>query len=344
MKLATKSILLASSAAVLFGCGATDKPELSLGNSDGCKLQNGEVSCWDSSGETPVLVDAPELSNPSHISSAGNALSSHSCAIDDNGVTCWTDHLGEQLLLEIDEQPVNPVEIVSGNSFDCVVDDSGLTCWTWSLDLGEAIFDPSDDTYFASTLPTPEYATAPSQISAGNAQVCAISDGALACFAWSIDLSFGDELEIETVVANRPVPELTNPSKIFSGGYNSCATDDIGLNCWKTSLTLDTETFELVWIAAEIAVPEAAADVTSVAMGDNHFCAKAAEEVICWDDDEDAANDSDLKLQVPETVVNPKKLTANNDTTCALLQDDSVVCWNSDGVYEIPQPEPEPEV
>ena len=113
---------------------------------------------------------------------------------------------------------------MSGNSFDCVVDDSGLTCWTWSLDLGEAIFDPSDDTYFASTLPTPEYATAPSQISAGNAQVCAISDGALACFAWSIDLSFGDELEIETVVANRPVPELTNPSKIFSGGNNRIET------------------------------------------------------------------------------------------------------------------------
>jgi hypothetical protein len=51
----------------------------------------------------------------------------HTCAIDDNGVTCWGHNsFGEST---VPVGLVNPSAIAAGYYNTCAIDDSGVNCW-----------------------------------------------------------------------------------------------------------------------------------------------------------------------------------------------------------------------
>ena len=49
-----------------------------------------------------------------------------SCAMDDNGVTCWGDDADGKL--DVPEL-VNPRQLEVGAEHACVIDDTGVVCW-----------------------------------------------------------------------------------------------------------------------------------------------------------------------------------------------------------------------
>ena len=50
----------------------------------------------------------------------------HTCALDDNGVTCW----GYNGMGQTDVPALsNPTQVSLGGSHTCALDDNGVTCW-----------------------------------------------------------------------------------------------------------------------------------------------------------------------------------------------------------------------
>ena len=67
--------------------------------------------------------DVPDtLVNPIQVS----AGLEHSCAVDDNGVTCWGKAGSHRV---VPDTLVNPTSVSAGGLSTCAIDDSGVTCW-----------------------------------------------------------------------------------------------------------------------------------------------------------------------------------------------------------------------
>jgi len=63
------------------------------------------------------------LVNPTQVS-AGYI---HTCAIDDNGVTCWGTQQDSRTV--VPGTLVNPTQVSAGGFSTCAIDDNGVTCW-----------------------------------------------------------------------------------------------------------------------------------------------------------------------------------------------------------------------
>jgi alpha-tubulin suppressor-like RCC1 family protein len=89
------------------------------------------------------------------------------CAIDDNGVTCWGDDSSGQTT--VPAGLVNPVALAAGDRHTCALDDNGVTCWG-SDQLGESTVPPG--------------LIHPTVVSAGAYHTCAIDDHGVSCWGW----------------------------------------------------------------------------------------------------------------------------------------------------------------
>ena len=75
------------------------------------------MTCW---GQEDSRSAAPALSNPTSISAGGFST----CAIDDNGVTCW----GAPNIVNVPNLS-NPTQVNVGYNHACAQDDTGAVCW-----------------------------------------------------------------------------------------------------------------------------------------------------------------------------------------------------------------------
>jgi len=157
------------------------------------------VTCWGRNlrGQTTV----PDgLVNPTAVATG----QSQSCALDDNGVTCWG---GSKDWHEADVPTglLNPTTITTGMLFSCTLDDNGVICW--GHEDGAAV---------------PDDLSNPTAVAAGgtSSEVCAIDDSGVVC--WGANWGGG---------ADAP-DTLVNPRVVTTGGGHSCALDDNGMTCW----------------------------------------------------------------------------------------------------------------
>ncbi len=55
----------------------------------------------------------------------------HTCALDDNGVTCWGHNKYGQTT--VPAGLVNPSALTAGGHHTCALDDNGVTCWGYNV-------------------------------------------------------------------------------------------------------------------------------------------------------------------------------------------------------------------
>ncbi len=147
-------------------------------------------------GSLSTQSNVPQLQNPKQVSAGG----SQTCALDDNEVKCWGSNLWGQLNVP---KLQNPKQISSGLDHTCALDDNEVKCWGFDR-LGQ--------------LNVPKLQN-PKQISAGESHTCALDDNGVKC--WGSN-NFGQ----------LNVPELQNPKQVSAGGGHTCALDDNGVKCW----------------------------------------------------------------------------------------------------------------
>jgi alpha-tubulin suppressor-like RCC1 family protein len=137
--------------------------------------------------------------NPTSVAAGGF----HSCALDEDGVTCWGNDYSGQATVPAGLS--NPSAIAAGHEHTCALDDNGVTCW-------------GHDHRGQATVPAG--LVDPIAITAGNYHTCAIDAGGVTC--WGSDY-----------YGQAAVPaDLVDPIAISAGGGHTCAIDDEGVTCW----------------------------------------------------------------------------------------------------------------
>lgn len=301
-----------------------------------------KVNCYDIAGEAKQsLLDVPSFDEPTQIT----AKSDMACAIDNSGIRCWggyfngqtepptiedvsqltsgfshscvvgaKDGFESQLNCWGDNQLngyeipslSNVISVSANDQLTCAIDDNGARCW--GIDPEDFVTSPNfpfPEQPKELTLPSMENVQA---IEPGFQSICAIADGAVAC--WGDPYNSYGQLD---------VPQLTNPTLLASGDTFHCAVADEGLKCWGSYWGLDFD----------VAMPELS-EVTSLSAEDGFACAIAQGQVHCW------GSGSDSIFAVPE-LSNPTKVVAGPTAACA-LDSNGVSCWglNTRGELSIP--------
>ena len=243
-----------------------------------------------------------------------------SCAMDDNGVTCWGDDADGKL-----DVPtlVNPRQLEVGAEHACVIDDTGVVCWGKNVNGNTVVPALSN----------------PTTVSAGTYHTCAIDDTGIVCwgdtshkimtrmpeFEYPTEVSVGFEhacaIDATGVVcwgkkSNKrgQVPnDLVNPRGISSGFLHSCVLDDNGVSCWGSRAATGTIT------SPELSNP------VQVEAGKTFSCALDDNGITCW-------GQNARKQRIVPNLVNPTHFSLGNDHACA-NDASGVVCWggNSGG-------------
>lgn len=213
----------------------------------------------------------------------------HSCALDDSGVRCWGDNSYGQTMVPGDLS--NPVAVSAGSLHTCALDDTGVRCW-------------GDDTDGQTTVPGD--LVNPVAISAGRSHSCAIVDDAVRC--WGND-----------VYGQADVPPLTatelidNPLVVAAGEFHTCALHAKApfIACWGDDENGQT-------------ISPAMTSPWAIGAGEDHTCAVDNAGVRCW-----GLNDAGQST-VPNDLMNPVAVSAGFLHTCA-LDDSGVRCWGAEG-------------
>jgi hypothetical protein len=267
----------------------------------------------------------------------------HTCAIDDDGVKCWskidppTQFSINSDVGQIDVPPLeNPFLLSAGSNRSCAVDDTGVVCWGRNTDSGNnapSLLSPRElavATDGASVCAiddsglvcwgdgntygqiTPPDITNPRGLTAGNVHFCAIGDEGAQCWGGFFDNDYTD------------MSSLTNPSYISAGVGSTCAIDDSGVVCFGYINNWDIPTLSNPLI---------------VEVGGTSACAIDDTGVHCWGTD--AYSGSKL-LEVP-TLLNPHNLTINKTATLGYhhacsVTDEGVICWGHNQVGQVNVP------
>ena len=281
--------------------------DIAVGDNHACAvLKTGKMVCWgyNASGElgtgnninsaTPVEVDWGEGESVVTL----NAGSSHTCALlNDNTIQCWGSNLSGQLGDDGTSAYRNvPVEV----------------------DLGEG-------------------RTAVG-ISLGYFHTCALlDDGSLVCWGNNLSGQVGDGNSGNNL---RPTPvNLGSGVKaraVSAGRHHTCAIlDDGKIVCWggngSGELGDGSTTDRLAPVQVNLASQRTATAITS---GSKHVCAILDDgSLVCWGENDfgqlgdGTTTNRNAPVAVDTGDKNVVNISAGENHTCALLDDNSVVCW-----------------
>ena len=270
----------------------------------------------------PVLQDQmairwTEQAAPSNVNYMLAAGGSHSCALDDNGVTCWGT--GEASIAPTSW--VDPKHVVAGATHACALDNSEVICWgsdaqdqrtvpplvnprqvaaggyhTCALDANGVTCWGKDDLASSSMSAVPSDLINPTLIEVGPGKSCAIDDEGVKCWGSSGVSSLNTD--------------VVNPRELSVSEYHYCVTDDTGVECFGTDF------------AGFLDRPAGLVNPRQLAGGDYNTCVLDDNGAYCWGW-HSSVND------VPAGYINPHDIAVGSDHAC-ILDDNGVDCWPSD--------------
>ena len=252
----------------------------------------------------------------------------HSCAINNDLVSCW----GSNLFGQTDVPPLNrPSQIWSSDVSSCAMTEDGVVCWG-GLRSGYGR--------------VPDDLTAISELSFGTQASCALNNHQVQCWG---NNSFGQKnipsdlsFALDIAVASRHVCAITDTSQvscwgnnsfgqleipdnleniksIYSGGFDSCAVSDENVHCWGSNVhgqndfEVDMNTF------------------TTLAMGILNTCIVEDQTAKCFGYEGYGVND------VPEDLGNVSHLAVADSYACAITEN-GVRCWGENYFGETQPP------
>ena len=419
LKFMAEDVEVSSSIAVdnIFLGDRTDFQEsvqLSLGEQHTCvrRAVKGEVLCWglNSNGQ---LGQGHTSNVGGHVLSMGDNLPAvslgtgrsarqiaagnyHTCALlDDDTVKCWgsndngelgqghgsnvgddVDEMGDNLLAVSLGTGRSARQIAAGRAHSCaLLDDDTVKCWGinfegqlgqgHSSNVGDDV-DEMGDNLLAVSLGTGRSAR---QIAAGQYHTCALlDDDTVKCWGDNTGQEhtsnvgddadeMGDNLLAISLGTGR------SARQIAAGEYHTCALlDDDTVKCWginfegrlgqghSSNVVDDVDEMGDNLLAVSLGTGRSA---RQIAAGHFHTCALLDDDTVkCWGsngygqlgqghwsnvgDDVDEMGDNLLAVSLG-TGRSARQIAAGRGHSCALLDDDTVKCWGSNGYGQLGQ-------
>ncbi len=332
--------------------GLTDVTQLASYTRGTCALvKSGDVYCW-GENENGSLGngDAPnDKSSPTKVPSLSGVIAigagssaQHVCAIGATGdVRCWGSGWEGALGVgdtSTHDTPVlvallsDAVAVANGNVASCAAKkDGSVMCWGWNGWRQIGVGDKSPPNRLTTPVPVAGIAQVKS-LAFGYDHVCAVwGAGRVSCWGSDVDGRLGRGVRLMTAEPLKAVG-LAGVSALAMGTFNGCTVTNGALTCWGANWDGQlTDDNAIAASGTPLAIPSLAANVKSVACGNNHVCA--------------LLNDGTLKCVgagyygqlgqgaassagMPQTFgAGPAKLVSGGDDfTCALLQNGDVVC------------------
>lgn len=340
-----------------------DKSVKCWGNgSDG---QLGDAAVLES--QRPRTVHGLTGADPASSAVSLAAGSAHTCALLEEGsVKCWGNGSDGQLgagNLDSSAVPVavvgltgqneatSAVALVAGGFHSCaLLADASVRCWGWGErgQLGQGGF-------LNSAVPVavqiPEHlsgAPFPVALAAGGTHTCALFDeGSAWCWGGNEHGQLGDGSALDSnvpvsVVGVTAADATTSVVVLAAGDAHTCAVfEDGAVRCWGwgengqlgDGAGIDRVTPTLVsgWGSASVPHP------SGLALGATHSCMLAGGRAWCWGsggtgqlgngETEDLSEPTAVLGFSGEGATRIRSLAASHAHVCALLEDDSVVCW-----------------
>ncbi len=320
---------------------------VTAGQSNTCAVTStGKVRCWGSNvvgqlgrGSGPdSLVPKTAYGMPSGATQAiiGSA---HGCAVVGNLVGCWGANgsgqvgfdgtpasLGLETPGRVQKITGSVITLAVGSNFSCATVDGTAYCWGDNAD-GQLATDPS--TYRSSTpLTIAQLGSGVQSVGAGNNEACAVvAGGGVTCWGGSNN-------------PPTPVAGITGASKIAVAPLFKCALAGGTVLCWGDNFYAELGNNSSDWVTPKppTGLPT---DVTQLAIGGTHGCALSSGEIWCWGNNpygelgrDPVSVSKALPAKVPG-VTGVIGIAAGDNHTCALLGNNTLKCWGSNGVGQL---------
>ena len=330
-----------------------DVAQVAAGPYHSCVLTAaGGVQCW---GDNVIgqLGDGTEIRSLLPVGVVGltgvTSLAvggSHTCAVNSGGaVWCWganeSGQLGNGTTVHSNVPQMVPAlssgvaAVSAGWAHTCALMLSGgVKCWGPANANGTATIQltPVDVSGLSSGV---------LNVSAGGFHNCALlAGGGIKCWGNNAVGQAGNGTTTTSPFPTDVIGLASGVSNIGSGLYGTCAvTAGSVVMCWGNSIANGSS----VVTTTPMAIAGLAPGVTSVVQGSGHSCAMSSGAVQCWGDNEFGQLANGLHTPIPSlTPVSAQNLgpgavalTANQQSTCALMSDSTVKCWGRNDIGQI---------
>jgi alpha-tubulin suppressor-like RCC1 family protein len=318
-------------------------------------VAGGEVECWGTNfvGElgngltdedfSPVRYHVVGLAGAVALSTAGQDIEGHTCALISNGTArCWGTNYDGDLgdgTTTLRRTPVTvigltgAVEVGAGQFHSCaLIGDGTVECWG-DNETGQ-LGDGTDN-----TSPSPVKVSGlsdVSQLGVGFDGNCAVREnGELDCWG----NNFWGAIGIGATESNVPValPGITTATQVSVGVYHSCVRLSGGqVMCWGEDGEGQLGNGEEKFVEETPVLVSGISNAVQVAVGQAHSCALLADGTVeCWGQNVTGAlgvagvTQSAVPVAVPG-LANVVEIAASRDATCALLAGGEAVCWGGE--------------
>lgn len=273
--------------------------QIAMGEGHGCAVVNAQAHCWGNYAigtgvfASPIPAHVVALPDPVHAVAAGVA---YACAIADASRTvfCWGEDpvgsLGNDFPEAFELYPVNTnlsdvVALDSGGDHMIALRGNG-DIYVWGHnDYG--IFGDFPTYQAAVPLLNPQVTAATPKLAGLHA--CGLKAGGVLCWGYGRTGELGDGRVIDEATPVVPVGMDAGVTAIdvgsgpFSVPGGSCAVKNGSLYCWGGNTTGRLGVGDTDQRDTPVLVPSLPADITDVAMGHTHTCARSSDGTLsCW--------------------------------------------------------------
>lgn len=296
---------------------------VSAGGAHTCGIVGQTLYCWGSNDLGQLGVgDTTQRTTPTRVGGALDGLAvtavsagqGHTCAIAGGDLYCWGNNLNGQLGIgstggnrQVPQRILTNVGSVSaGASHTCAVSAGVVSCWglngSGQLGLGNATTRNTPQTVLNTRYcdfwcqifggsGTPVFTNgSASEVAAGDAHTCVVSDGSAYCWGAGGNGRLGNggtAASDEAVKVSDGAMGNSGLTAVTAGGLHTCALRAGAAYCWGgdgSGQLGSTATTTRATTPVAVAAP-ATAGVTDISAGTSGTCAVVATRAYCWGSD-----------------------------------------------------------
>lgn len=356
---------------VQYPTGVTGYTTVSAGTTHSCATGRDDNGyCWGqatygrlgNNNAVTQQLTAVQVTNPGGMEgfSAVFAGEEHSCGMGRDGTAyCWgrglngrlgnggtaDQHIPVPLEQAPDDGIIPLVSVSEGVAHSCGLDSDG-NAYCWGLGgLGRLGYGGERSKSTPTPVAKPAGVTSFLSVSAGDGHSCGLgNDGNAYCWGAGARgrLGYGgEEDQMTPVMVQKPVG-VTSYTFVSASYWGSCALADTGdAYCWGHGVngSLGYGGTEDQLTPVLVTKPVGVTSWTSLTQGIDHACALANDNnAYCWGrsysgglgDGTGLQQESPVKVQAP-LLVTFTSITAGNDFTCAIGNDNQTYCWGDAG-------------